>query len=118
MQYLLLIYSEEGYWSSITEEERQRWMDEYRKFTESIQKSGHYKAGQSLQPTTTARTVRVRDGKTLATDGPFAETVEQLGGFYWVEAKDMDEAISIAARIPSARGGSIEVRPIQTFGRP
>jgi len=118
MQYLLLIYSDESYWPSITEEERQRWMAEYRAFTESIQKSGHYKAGQSLQPTRSARTVRVRDGQTLATDGPFAETVEQLGGFYWIEAKDLDEAAAIAARIPSARGGSIEVRPIEVFKRP
>ena len=81
-------------------------------FTESIRESGSYVAGDALQPTSTATTVRVRDGKTLVTDGPFAETKEQLGGYYLVDAKDMDEALKIAERIPSARYGSIEVRPV------
>jgi hypothetical protein len=85
---------------------------EYFKFTEEIKKSGNYIGGNPLKPTTTATTVRVRDAKKIVTDGPFAETKEQLGGYYLVEAKDLDQAISIAARIPGARFGSIEVRPI------
>jgi hypothetical protein len=85
---------------------------EYFKFTEEIKKSGNYIGGNPLKPTTTATTVRVRDAKKLVTDGPFAETKEQLGGYYLIEAKDLDQAISIAARIPGARFGSIEVRPI------
>src|SRR5260370_42249522 len=88
---------------------------EYGAFTESIIQNGNCKAGDRLQPTTTATTVRVRDGKTLTTDGPFAETREQLGGYYLVEAKDLDAAIAIAARIPGARVGSIEVRPIWVY---
>jgi hypothetical protein len=81
-------------------------------FTEDIKKSGHYVGGDPLQPTGSATTVRVRDGKTTTTDGPFAETREQLGGYYKIEARDLDEAAKIAARIPGARMGSIEVRPI------
>jgi len=116
MQYLLLIYSDEKHWDAIQKEEWRKTVDEYRAFTESIKASGHYRAGQALEPTRTATTVRVRDGKMLATDGPFAETKEQLGGFYWVEAKDVEEAASLAARIPSARVGSIEIRPIMPTG--
>ncbi len=85
---------------------------EYTDFTESIRKSGHYVAGDGLEPTTTATTVRVRNGKPVSTDGPFAETREQLGGYYVIKAKDLDEASAIAARIPGATMGSIEVRPI------
>jgi hypothetical protein len=81
-------------------------------FTNSIHKSGHYLGGEALQPIATATTVRVKDGKTLTTDGPFAETREQLGGFYMVEAKDLDEAIALAARIPVVERGCVEVRPI------
>ena len=87
-------------------------MGDYRSFTQSIIQAGNYKGGNPLQPTSTATTVRVRNGKTLTTDGPFAETREQLGGYYLVDAKDLDEAIAMAARIPSAKLGSIEVRPI------
>ena len=112
MQYLLLIYSDEKQWERIPETEMRSLLAEYRAFTESITSSGHYRAGEALEPTRTARTVRVRDAKLLATDGPFAETKEQLGGFYLIEAKDLDEAAAIAARIPSSRVGSIEVRPI------
>ena len=90
-------------------------MKEYGDFTQSIVKSGNMRAGDALQPTSTATTVRVRDGKTLSTDGPFAETKEQLGGYYLIEAKDLDEATKIAARIPGARTGSIEVRPVIVF---
>jgi len=84
----------------------------------SITGSGHFRAGDALQPIATATTVRVRNGKTLSTDGPFAETKEQLGGYYLIEAKDLDEAIAIAARIPSSRLGSIEVRPVMKFDPP
>jgi hypothetical protein len=112
MQYALLIYENESRWNTTSEADQKAMFAEYHSFTESIAKSGHYKGGEALQPTPTATTVRVRDGKTLSTDGPFAETKEQLGGFYLVEAKDLDEATAIAARIPGARVGSIEVRPI------
>jgi hypothetical protein len=112
MDYLLLIYSNEQHWDTISEAERAAVMAEYHAFTEDIAKKGNYKAGEALQPTSSATTVRVRDGKTMTTDGPFAETREQLGGFYLVSAKDLDEALALAARIPSARVGSIEVRPI------
>ena len=91
---------------------------EYGQFSADIKASGNYLAGAQLQPTTTATSVRVRDGKRLVTDGPFAETREQLGGYYLVEAKDLDEAIGIAARIPSARIGTIEVRPVVEMGQP
>ena len=116
MQYLLLIYEAEKAWDAIPEAERNQIYGEYMAFTSDIKASGHYRAGDALQPTRTATTVRVRDGKTQATDGPFAETREQLGGYYLIEAKDLDEATRIAARIPSARYGSIEVRPVMVFG--
>jgi len=115
MQYLLLIYDPEKEWAAMPEAERNQMFDDYMTFTNDIKASGHHKGGDALQPTHTATTVRVRDGKTSVTDGPFAETREQLGGFYLIEAKDLDEATKIAARIPSAKFGSIEVRPIMTF---
>jgi hypothetical protein len=87
----------------------------YGEFTASIIKSGHMRAGDALQPSSTATTVRVREGRTLSTDGPFAETKEQLGGYYLVEAKDLDEAIKLAARVPGAQFGSIEVRPVMAL---
>jgi hypothetical protein len=110
MQYMCLIYDDES--TDLPEDERNAVYAEYGTFTESIKDSGNYVAGDALQPTSTATTVRIRDGKTLVTDGPFAETKEQLGGYYLVEAKDVDEALKIAERIPSARYGSIEVRPV------
>jgi len=112
MQYLLLIYEKEADWNKMSKAEMDAIYKEYGEFTGSITPSGNYKGGHQLQPISTATTVRVRDKKRLVTDGPFAETKEQLGGFYMIEAKDLDEAIAIAARIPSARTGSIEVRPI------
>ncbi|MCK1392758.1 YciI family protein [Bradyrhizobium sp. 1] len=115
MQYLLLIYRNEAELSKMTPENRQKMSAEYGTYTQSIVQSGHFKAGDGLQPTTTATTVRVREGKTLTTDGPFAETREQLGGYYLVEAKDLDAAIELAARIPGARDGSIEVRPVMIY---
>lgn len=118
MQYMLLIYSNEKDWDKHTPEQMGEVMNAYNAFTESIVKSGNYKAGEALQPTSTATTVRVRNGKPQITDGPFAETREQLGGFYWIEAKDLDQALQIAARIPSALVGSIEVRPVMNFEKP
>lgn len=112
MEYLLLIYDSESTWKAMPEAESAKLFQAYGAFTKSIVDSGHFKAGQALQPVATATTVRLRDGKMLTTDGPFAETREQLGGFYWITAKDLDEAIAIAARIPSAGVGSIEIRPI------
>ena len=112
MKYLCLIYDDESRWASMPTGEADGIMQEYRTFTADIQRSGHMLGGDELQPTSTATTVRVRDGRTVVSDGPFAETKEQLGGFYLLEARDLNEAIQIAARIPSARMGSIEVRPI------
>ena len=118
MNYLLLIYEDEKALHDRDDETRERVFGEYREFTQSVRDGGHYVAADALQPTTTATSVRVRDGKTITTDGPFAETKEQLGGFYLVQAKDLDEAISMAARIPSARYGTIEVRPIWEYATP
>ena len=118
MQYLLLIYDEESNWTGMSKAESDKFMADYFEYTESIKQSGHDRAGEALQPIRTATTVRVRAGKTMTTDGPFAETREQLGGFYLVEAANLDEAIALAARIPSARLGSIEVRPLMVFDGP
>jgi hypothetical protein len=118
MKYMLLIYDDEKVWASMGEGERQKMFGEYMQFSKDVQESGHYKAGAPLQPTSKATSVKVRNGKRLVTDGPFAETREQLGGYYLVEAKDLDEAIGIAAKIPSARLGTIEVRPVMEMGAP
>ena len=115
MRYLCLIYDEEKKLGSMGKAESDAFMGEYFAFTESIKKSGHYIAGEALQPVATATTLRIRNGKLSTTDGPFAETKEQLGGFYAIEARDLNEAIQIASRIPSAKLGSIEVRPIVDF---
>jgi hypothetical protein len=115
MQYLLLIYRNEADMAKMDAAAGKKMGEDYGSFTQSIIQSGHFKAGDGLQPTSTATTVRVRDGKTLTTDGPFAETREQLGGYYLVEAKDLDTALEIAARIPGAKVGSIEVRPIMIY---
>jgi len=112
MKYLLLIYENEKAFEGIPEAEQGKIFQEYMDYSKGILKSGNYIAGEALQPIATATTVRVKNGKTLTTDGPFAETKEQLGGFYMVEAKDLDEAIKLAAGIPASRTGSIEVRPI------
>jgi hypothetical protein len=112
MQYLLLIYDAEKAWSDMSQADQDKMFGEYMEFTRGIKQSGHYIGGEALQPIATATTVRVRDGKTVTTDGPFAETREQLGGYYLIEAKNLDDAIAVAAKIPSSRIGSIEVRPI------
>lgn len=116
MQYLLLIYQNEAQAGAMDQKAMAAMHEEYGKFTQSIIKSGAFKAGDALQPTSTATTVRVRDGKTMTTDGPFAETREQLAGYYLIESKNIDDAIAIAARVPSARVGSIELRPILAMG--
>jgi len=118
MRYALLIYANEQDWATQTEEQSQAQYQEYMAFTKDIVDRGMQQAGEALQPTSTATTVRVKNGETVTTDGPFAETKEQLGGFYIVECKDLDEAIEVAARIPDARGGSIEVRPVLEMDNP
>jgi hypothetical protein len=117
MEYLLLIYDSEAGFAKMSKTDMDAMYADYGKFTQSIQESGNHRAGQQLQPVATATTVRVRDGKRVVTDGPFAETREQLGGFYLIEAKDLDEALAIAERVPSARIGSIEVRPLVPTAR-
>ena len=117
MQYLLLIYHNEKQWETKTPAELGKIYQDYGVFTKGITDAGNYKGGNPLEPTSKATTVRVRDNKKLITDGPFAETKEQLGGYYLVEAKDLDEALAIAANIPAAAYGSIEVRPIMPMTR-
>ena len=117
MKYLCLIYDEENKMSAMSKTESDAFMGEYFAFTEGIQKSGHYIGGEALQPVQTATTVRVRNGKVSTTDGPFAETKEQLGGYYLIVARDLNDAIQVAAKIPSARLGSVEVRPIMEFNQ-
>jgi hypothetical protein len=112
MRYLCLIYEDETLWQRMPQEESEQIFGEYFAFTDDIRTSGHHLGGEALQPTGTATTVRVRNGKVSTTDGPFAETKEQLGGYYLIEAKDLNEAIQIASRIPGARLGSVEVRPL------
>ncbi|MBF5041535.1 YciI family protein [Aggregicoccus sp. 17bor-14] len=118
MRYLLSIYENEKRMETMPSGEGRQMMSAYRDFTESIKKSGNYTAGEALQPTATATTVRIRDGKRLVTDGPFAETKEQLGGFYLIEAQNLDEAVAIASRIPGALTGCIEIRPVVVFAPP
>ena len=112
MKYMLLIYHDETLWHTHTEPERQEIYHQYRALIEELTRDGKYLVGDQLQPTVTANSVRVRENRPLVTDGPFAETREQLGGFFLVEAKDIAEANAIAARIPSALTGTIEVRPV------
>ena len=115
MKYLCLIYDDEKKMATMTKDEGEAFMGEYFAFTEGIKKSGHYLGGNALQPVNTATTVRNRSGKLSTTDGPFAETKEQLGGYYLIEARDLNDALQVAAKIPSSKTGSIEVRPIQEF---
>jgi hypothetical protein len=115
MQYLLLIYDEEAAWATMAPEESGQMMKEYSEYTRWLQEKGWFVAGDALQSTSTATTVRVRDGERVVTDGPFAETKEQLGGYYAVRCDNLDEAIEAAARIPSSRLGSIEIRPVMEY---
>ena len=112
MRYLCLIYGVESVVGAMPPAELQRFSSEFMAFTEDIKRTGHWLAGERLRPVESATTVRLRNGKVAATDGPFAETKEQFGGFYVIEARDLNEAVQIASRIPSARHGSVEVRPV------
>ncbi|MGQ0650309.1 MAG: YciI family protein [Gemmatimonadaceae bacterium] len=115
MKYLCLIYESEAEAMKLSKEEGEKVFGEYFTFTEDIGKSGHLLGGEALEPTSTATTVRVRGGKVQTTDGPFAETKEQLGGYYLIEAKDLNDAIQVSARIPVARSGCVEVRPVMVL---
>jgi hypothetical protein len=115
MRYLLTIYGDESGWNDVTPEQSQQIMAAYGAFGQEAQAAGVLLGGEGLQPTSTATTVRVRDGEALTTDGPFAETREQLGGYYLLDCKDLDEAIGWAAKIPGAQNGSVEVRPIMDY---
>jgi hypothetical protein len=115
MKYLCLIYDDEKKMATMSKTEGDAIMGEYFAFTDGIKKSGHYVGGEALQPVQTATSVRVRDGKVSTTDGPFAETKEQLGGYYLITATDLNDAIQVASKIPSARLGTIEVRPVVDF---
>ncbi len=112
MKYMLLIHHDEQLWNAHTEAERQDIYREYRELIQELQTRGQYLVGDQLQAADTAKVIRVRDGQQLLTDGPFAETREQIGGFFLIEAKNLDDAKNIAARIPSARTGSIEIRSV------
>jgi hypothetical protein len=118
MRYLCLIYEDEKAWQSVTQAEMEKGMAEYNAFTESIKKNGNYIGGEALQPTPTAKSVRVRNGKISTTDGPYVETKEQLGGYYLIKAKDLNDAVQVASRIPGAKNGTVEVRPIMEFDQP
>jgi len=115
VQYMLLIYGAEDGWESMSEEERGQTFQAYGAFTKELQDSGSMVAGDALESTQTATTVRVKNDETLTTDGPFAETKEQLGGYYLIDADSLDDAIEWAAKIPAAKHGSVEVRPVMVF---
>ena len=115
MRYILLIYGDEQAWGAMSPEEQGSEFQAYDEFTQWLKDKGWYVAGDALHATASATTVRVREGETLSTDGPFAETKEQLGGFYMIDCENLDQAIDAASRIPAARGGSIEVRPILEY---
>jgi hypothetical protein len=117
MQYLLLIYGEEQAGANMSKEEMDTMMGEYNAYTEALQQAGVMLGGEALHPTAAATTVRVQNGKRLTTHGPFAETKEQLGGYYAIDCANLDEAIEWAAKCPGARGGSIEVRPVVDFSQ-
>ncbi|HKC39210.1 MAG TPA: YciI family protein [Gemmatimonadales bacterium] len=118
MRYLCLIYGDEKWWDKASEAEKQQGMAEYNAFTENVKKNGNYVGGEALQPTPTAKSVRVRNGKVSTTDGPYVETKEQLGGYYLINAKDLNDAVQVASRIPGAKHGTVEVRPIMEFNQP
>ena len=111
MQYLLLIHDDEQLWAGMSDEERGSYFAEYMRFTQELIDSGTYVGGNQLHPSSATTVVRVRGGETLTTDGPFAETKEQIGGFYLVDCKNLDEAIEVASKHPLARRGAMELRP-------
>jgi hypothetical protein len=112
MKYMLLLWGDESQWTEASEEELAAQMVQWDAFTEELTKAGGFVSGEGLQPTPTATTLRVEDGERILTDGPFVETKEQLGGFYVIDCKDLDEAIEWAAKTPTAQRGSIEIRPV------
>jgi hypothetical protein len=118
VQYLLLIYGDEAFWEGLSKDQAEAILAEYRSFTESITAQGIFQGGAPLTPVSTARTVRVRDGRATVSDGPFAETREQLAGYYLVDVETEQEALDAAARIPDARSGSVEVRPVMQLPAP
>jgi hypothetical protein len=115
MKYLLTIYGAESNWENVSPEEGKAIMDAYFAFGDEAEKAGVLLGGEGLQRSTTATTIRVRDGERMLTDGPFAETKEQLGGFYLLECRDLDEAIDWAGKIPGAASGCVEVRPVMDY---
>jgi hypothetical protein len=115
MRYMLLIYGDEKQWGNQTPEEQRKEFEAYDSFGKWLAENGWMRGGEALEPTQAATSVRLREGKLLTTDGPFAETKEQLGGFYQIECENLDQAIEAASKIPAARGGTIEVRPIMEF---
>ncbi len=115
MKYMLAIHADESRWETATPEEIGGWMAAYQRFSDAAREAGVMAAGDGLQPSSTATTVRVRDGQTLLTDGPFAETKEQLNGFYILDVESLDDALAWAARIPDAAGGAVEVRPVMVY---
>ena len=117
MRYVCLIYEDEKVLENMPKEEADAFFGEYFGFTEDIKTSGKYIAGEALQPVATAASLRMRNGKLSTTDGPFAETKEQLGGFYLIEARDLNEAMQVAAKIPGVRTGTVEVRPVVDFSQ-
>jgi hypothetical protein len=112
MQYLLMLYSDQSQWNKMTQAEQQQGMAAYRAYTEALQAAGAFKGSNRLQPTSASTTVRVVNGKSQVLDGPFADTKEQLGGYFLIEAPDLDAALSWAARCPGASHGTVEVRPV------
>jgi hypothetical protein len=115
MKFLLTIYGDESGYASATPDEIQQVMDAYMAFGRAVEEAGVYLGGEGLQPSSTATVVRVRDNETITTDGPFAETREQLGGYYLLDCADLDDALRWAARIPGAQAGAIEVRPVMDY---
>lgn len=118
MQYLVLIYDDEKVWNDMPQEQSQKLFGDYMAYTQEMSKAGVLRGGDALKPVATATTVRIRGGKTLTTDGPFAETKEQLGGYYLIDVANLEEALKWAAKCPSAAFGSIEVRPVMVFDKP
>ena len=115
MRYLLLLYGDESQWADALPEDIQREMDAYAAFDAEITKSGAFVAGEALEATNAATTLRLRDGEPVLSDGPFAETREQLGGFYVLECRDLDEAVGWAKKVPSVGGGAVEIRPVMNY---
>ena len=116
MRYMMLIYSDETIETGRSQAENEANFALYNTFTNEVRQRGNFRSGEALQPATAATTVRVQAGKTMAADGPFAATKEQLGGFYILDCQDLDEAIELAAKIPAAQEGAVEIRPIMELG--